>query len=81
MGGGDSERLSDAEWNRIFESKRKEALLDEARDPHRENKKHKVDFCDEYDAYYVIETGEWLEPKCKVKKCPFCVNRPKKKKK
>jgi hypothetical protein len=35
-----------------------------------------VDYNLEYDSYYNIKTGEWLESKCSDPKCTFCVNRP-----
>ena len=30
----------------------------------------------EYDAYYYIDTGEWLDPKCSDISCRFCNVRP-----
>lgn len=33
-----------------------------------------------YDAYYDSTTGKWLESRCKYMDCPYCNNRPKKKK-
>lgn len=32
----------------------------------------------EYDAYYNLETGEWLEGKCRDPDCEFCAKRPEK---
>ena len=34
------------------------------------------DYSEEYDAYYIVETGEWLESKCDDPTCEFCPNRP-----
>lgn len=31
----------------------------------------------EYDAYYYIDTGEWVEPRCGDVACHFCNVRPK----
>ncbi len=31
----------------------------------------------EYDAYYYIDTGEWIDPKCGDTGCHFCNGRPK----
>ena len=29
-----------------------------------------------YDAYYWIDTGEWIEPPCRNPDCEFCAGRP-----
>lgn len=29
-----------------------------------------------YDAFYVVDTGEWVEPECSDECCEFCVPRP-----
>jgi len=34
------------------------------------------DYSEEYDAYYIVETGEWVESKCDDPTCEYCVNRP-----
>ncbi len=31
---------------------------------------------DQYDAFYNLQTGEWLESKCKDDTCGFCSKRP-----
>ena len=33
---------------------------------------------DTYDARYVLKTGEWLDPTCGDKSCPYCMTRPEK---
>jgi hypothetical protein len=34
------------------------------------------EYSEEYDAYYIVETGEWIEGKCSDPNCEYCVNRP-----
>lgn len=29
-----------------------------------------------YDAYYYVDSGEWVEPRCCDPQCEFCSNRP-----
>lgn len=36
----------------------------------------KLEYSEEYDAYYNAETGEWTESKCDDPTCEFCPNRP-----
>lgn len=43
-----------------------------------EEKAMNRDYSEEYDAYYNLHTGEWLEDKCDDPTCSFCVNRPEK---
>lgn len=31
---------------------------------------------DRHDAYYVVSTNEWVEPKCYDPECEFCNTRP-----
>ena len=33
-------------------------------------------YSDEFDAYYNLETLEWLEPKCSDAECQYCTKRP-----
>lgn len=33
-------------------------------------------YCEDHDAYFDVNTGEWLEKTCGDKKCMFCAKRP-----
>lgn len=33
-------------------------------------------YCEKYDSFYDIETGEWLDNLCSDTDCEFCTNRP-----
>ena len=35
-----------------------------------------VAYSEEYDAYYYVDTGEWIDPMCGDMDCPFCNGRP-----
>ena len=35
-------------------------------------------YSEEYDAYYYVETNEWIEPRCSDPSCHYCINRPNK---
>jgi hypothetical protein len=34
------------------------------------------DYSAKYDAYYNVQTGEWIEEKCNYAECKYCKNRP-----
>jgi len=36
----------------------------------------KIRYSKKYDAYYYVDTGEWVEPRCCDPRCGFCANRP-----
>ena len=35
-----------------------------------------IAYSEEYDAYYYVDTGEWIDPRCGDMDCPFCNGRP-----
>ena len=35
-----------------------------------------IGYSKEYDAYFDLETGEWIDPRCSDPECEFCKNRP-----
>ena len=37
-----------------------------------------IEYSEEYDAYYYVETNEWIEPRCSDPSCHYCINRPSK---
>ena len=41
-----------------------------------EETKPDIAYSAEYDAYYYIDTGEWVEPRCGDMACNFCNGRP-----
>lgn len=38
----------------------------------------RFEYSEEYDAYYIVETGEWVDSKCSDPTCEYCTNRPEK---
>ena len=35
-----------------------------------------IGYDETYDAYYYIDTNEWVEPRCCDPQCEFCIKRP-----
>jgi hypothetical protein len=66
------ERADFERYNQISEDAEIDSLLAK-REAHL---KHKAAYDAVYDAYYHVDSGEWLEEICGDEECEYCCNRP-----